>query len=93
MTCHTDDAEIEKQYLQFVEDIQPKCKPHWQKLDELYLASPCRAELPQPRYAVFDRNTKADVALFREANIPLQTQEAKLDQEYNKLCGRHDGAI
>src|SRR5579872_2490909 len=44
MTCHTDDAEIEKRYLQFVEEIQPKCKPHWQKLDELYLASPFRTE-------------------------------------------------
>jgi len=96
MTCHTDDTEIEKRYLHYVEEIQPKCKPHWQKLDELYLASPWRSALPQPRYQVFDRNTQADVSLFRQANIPLQTQEAKLDQEYNKICGamtvQFDGA-
>jgi oligoendopeptidase F len=87
MTCHTDDAEIEKRYLHFVEEVQPKCKPYWQKLDELYLASPFRKQLPQPRYHVFDRNTAADVALFRPANIPLQTQETKLEQEYSKICG------
>src|SRR5690349_6047249 len=40
MTCQTDDPEIEKSYLQFVEDIDPKSKPHWQKLKELFLAHP-----------------------------------------------------
>lgn len=87
MTCHTDDAAAEKAYLHWVEDIQPKCKPHWQKLDEKYLATPHRAGLDKHRYEVLDRNTANDVALFREANIPLQTEEAKLDQEYNKISG------
>ena len=87
MTCHTDDAAAEKAYVLWVEDIVPKCKPHWQKLDEKYLASPARSTLPKERYFVFDRNTANDVALFREANIPLQTEEAKLDQQYNKIAG------
>ena len=87
MTCHTDDPAAERAYVQWVEEIQPKCKPHWQKLDEKYLASPARGQLDQKRYGVFDRNTANDVALFRQENIPLQTEEAKLDQQYNKICG------
>lgn len=87
MTCHTDDAAAEKAYLDWVENIQPQLKPHWQKLDELYLASPYRQELPRARYLVFDRNTANDAALFRPENIPLQTEEAKLDQQYNKISG------
>jgi oligoendopeptidase F len=97
MTCHTDDPAREKAYLEWIEEIWPKLKPHFQKLDEKFLASPYRKELPQRRYEVFDRNTANDVALFREENIPLQTEEAKLDQQYNKISGAmtvyFDGAL
>jgi oligoendopeptidase F len=87
MTGHTDDAAAEKSFVQWVEEIAPKCKPHWQALDEKYLASPARKSLESKRYFVFDRNTASDAALFRQENIPLQTEEAKLDQQYNKICG------
>jgi oligoendopeptidase F len=97
MTCHTDDPAREKAYLQWIEEISPGLKPHYQKLDEKFLASPYRKELPESRYEVFDRNTANDVALFREENIPLQTEEAKLDQQYNKISGAmtvyFDGAL
>jgi oligoendopeptidase F len=87
MTCHTDDPAAEKAYVQWVEEIQPRCKPHWQKLDEKFLSSPFRSHLDKRRYEIFDRSTANDVALFREENIPLQTEEAKLDQQYNKISG------
>jgi len=87
MTCHTEDKAIEAAYLQWIEHIAPLCKPHWQKLDEKFLATPQRKELPAKRYEVFDRNTANDVALFRQENIPLQTEEARLDQQYNKVAG------
>jgi len=87
MTCHTDDPAIEKEYLRWVEEVQPLCKPHFQKLDEKFLASPFRAGLPKKRYFVFDRNTANDAALFRPENIPLQTEEIKLNQARAKLAG------
>lgn len=97
MTCHTDDAALEKAYLQWIEEMAPRLKPHYQKLDEKYLASPHRSSLNRRRYEVFDRNTANDVALFREENIPLQTEEARLDQQYNKISGAmtiyFDGAL
>jgi len=87
MTCHTDDPEAEKAYLHFVEKIEPELKPRQFKLSELYLAQPLRAQLPQARYGVFDRDTKVHVELFRSENVPLETEEAKLGQQYQKLVG------
>ena len=41
----------------------------------------------QPRYEVFDRDTANSVELFRAENVPLETEEAKLGQQYQKLSG------
>ncbi len=87
MTCHTDNTEAEKSYLQFVEEIEPQLKPRQFKLAEAYLAHSLRSKLPQDRYAVFDRNTRVQVELFRPENVPLETEESKLSQQYQKLSG------
>jgi len=87
MTCQTDDPDYEKAYLHFVEEIEPKLKPRFQHLRERYLQSPARGELPPERYAVLDRKTENAVALFREENVPLETEEEKLGQRYQKLTG------
>ena len=87
MTCHTDNADAEKSYLQFVEQVEPQTKPRQFKLEQLYLASPHRAQLPPQRYEVFDRDTKQHVELFRPENVALETEEAKLGQQYQKISG------
>jgi oligoendopeptidase F len=87
MTCATDNPEKEKAYLDFVENIAPKCKPRWHRLNQKYVASPAREQLPQPRYQVYDRSTRAAVELFRDENVPLQTEDDRLAQHYQKLCG------
>ncbi len=87
MTCHTDNAEAEKAYLHFVSEIEPRIKPRQFKLSELYLAHPLRKELPPRRYEVYDRDTRVAVELFRKENVPLETEEAKLGQQYQKLSG------
>jgi len=87
MTCHTDNPEAEGAYLHFVEQIEPRIKPRRFKLEEIYLAHPRRAQLPRPRYTVFDRDTQLRVELYRPENIALETEETKLGQQYQKLCG------
>jgi len=39
------------------------------------------------RYQVFDRDVANHVELFRPENVPLETEEAKLCQQYQKLIG------
>jgi oligoendopeptidase F len=87
MTCHTDDAEAEKAYLHFIEHVEPRLKPRQFKLARTYVGHPLRAQLPKPRYQVFDRDTQVQVELFREENVPLETEEAKLGQQFQKLTG------
>ena len=87
MSCHTDNAEAEKTYLHFVENIEPHVKPRQFALAQLYIAQPQREKLPVHRFEVFDRDTKNQVELFRPENVALETEEAKASQQYQKLSG------
>ncbi len=84
MTCQTDDPENEKAFLHFIEHIEPQAKPRWHRIKELFLASPFRAKLPERRWMVFNRSTRNDVELFKPENVPLQVEESKLEQQYQK---------
>src|SRR5580692_6450589 len=87
MTCHTDNADAEKAYLHFVENVEPQLKPKQFALEQIYAAHPLREQLSRERFNVFDRDVKNHVELFRAENIPLETEEAKLSQQYQKLSG------
>ncbi len=87
MTCHTENSDAEKAFLYFVEQIEPQLKPRQFKLAQIFLAHPMRAELPKERYYVFDRATQLQVELYRPENVPLETEEARLAQQYQKLIG------
>ena len=87
MTCQTDDPEREAAYLAFVREIEPKLKPIQNEIRGRYLDAPARAQLSSDRYAVFDRALANRRTLFREANIPRETQLAELEQQYQKKIG------
>ncbi len=87
MTCHTEDKEIEKAYLHFVEEIDPKCKPYWHQTKELFVANALHKKLPAKRWMVFTRGVEMEIKLFRPENIPLQVEDAKLSQRYQKITG------
>ncbi len=87
MTCHTDNADAEKAYLHFVEHVEPQLKSRQFKLEKLLIEHPLANDLPKPRYDVFLRDVKNHVELFREENVALETEEAKVGQQYQKLSG------
>ena len=93
MTCHTDNAEAEQAYLHFVEHVEPEIKPRQFALEKIYAGHPARADLLKAgsnhpsRYTVFDRDVKNHVDLFRPENVALETEDAKLCQQYQKLMG------
>jgi len=87
MTRRTDDRKIEKSYLDFQRDILPKAKPRWDALKRRCLSLPARRKLPKRRYAVLDRQIENEVAIYRKANVPLETREAELAQRYSKIMG------
>jgi oligoendopeptidase F len=86
-SCHTDDPAIEKAFLHFIENVEPKIKPLFFALQKKLLQSPARSGLAGPALAILLRKWAADVEIFRDENVPLETQVIKLDNEYDKLCG------
>ncbi|MEL7473251.1 MAG: M3 family oligoendopeptidase, partial [Planctomycetota bacterium] len=87
MTCDTGDESAQAAYTRFIESIPPKFKPLAFELDKK------QAELSEryplgARYEVLTRDTSADVELFREDNVPIQTELAKLSQRYDQVMGK-----
>jgi oligoendopeptidase F len=87
MTCQTDDAQRKAAYLDYVENIEPSCKPRCHQLNVKYCQSPTARDLPADRYHVLDRSIRVHIELFRDKNVPLQTEETKLEQQYQELSG------
>lgn len=88
VSCHTDDAEIEKRYMQFVEEIQPKIKPLGFACARKLLDCGYADKLTESKYVQLVKEWKADAELYRDENVPLQTDVTKLTTEYGKLCGK-----
>ena len=86
-SCHTDDAEIKRKYLHYVEEIEPKLKPVFFELQKRFIDSPHRAALTDPRYAMLGRKWQADLDTFHPENVPLETQVTKLVTEYDEVSG------
>ena len=87
MTCDTANKEYEQAYLRFVEKIEPKLKPVMRSLMKKFIETPVAGELPEDRYFVLLRSFRNQVELFREENVPLEVEEEKLSQRYQKLTG------
>ena len=87
MTCQTNDKTTEQAHLDFVEKIEPEEKKHSFRLAKALSGHPHSDGLPAKRYEVFIRDAALEVELFRPENVPLETETAKLGQQYQKLIG------
>lgn len=87
MTTQTDDPVREASYQHFIEEIMPRFKPLMQAAQKAYLGNPSHEFLPAQRYAVLDQKSANSVALFRDENVPLETQDELLAKDYHKLMG------
>jgi oligoendopeptidase F len=73
--------------MQFVEEIEPRLKPLYFAMQKKFLAAPAVSLLDEKRYGILIRKWRADVEIFRPANIPLETELTRLNNEYDKLNG------
>lgn len=82
-TVDTSDQEAERRYHAFLDEIFPKASAAEQQLKEALLASgiePAGFGLPL-------RKMRVEAELFRQANLPLLTEEQKLGTQYKKVTG------
>ncbi|MBU6410168.1 MAG: M3 family oligoendopeptidase, partial [Verrucomicrobia bacterium] len=87
MTCHTDNPDAENAYLHFLENVEPHLKTRQFALEKIHVTHPARAALAPERYHILDRDARNRVELFRPENVPLETEESRLCQQYQKLSG------
>ncbi|NTS40127.1 M3 family oligoendopeptidase [Flavisolibacter sp. BT320] len=88
MTCDTENKELEAAFTFFVTEIQPKMQPYADKLNRKLVENEYTKTLEGDAYAVYLRNVKKSIELFREENIPLQSQIAVLAQQYGVINGK-----
>ncbi|MEA4909908.1 MAG: M3 family oligoendopeptidase [Anaerolineaceae bacterium] len=82
-TVNTADAEAEKRYQHFTEQIYPQASEADQGLKEKLIAS----GLCPPGFEIPLRNYRAEADLYRAENLPLISEEFQLSNEYFKITG------
>lgn len=87
MTCHTDDESKQAAYTDYITRTAPELKRAAFQLDRRQVELADRFPLPPERFGVLDRDTRAEVELFREENVPLQTELDRLSQKYDQIAG------
>ncbi len=86
-TCDTEDKQAAAAFSAFVENVDPKLKPLNFELDKRFVELAARYRLPAQRYMVLERATRSEVELYRDENVPLETQLALLSQKFEQLAG------
>ncbi len=86
MTCYTQDPEKEAAYLKFVEEVDPKLAPVGDALNRKLAEHPATADLPEED-GHWLKSVKTGIELFREENIPIYTELARLSPGYQKIMG------
>jgi len=87
MTCHSSAQEAKEAYLDFIENIEPHLKEEFFVLARKFVDHPDKCNLPEDRYEILNRDWQSTVDLFREKNVPLETEESKLGQQYQEKMG------
>ena len=86
MTCNTADADAAKAYEEFVENIQPIMNEYDDKLNKKLVAHPAKDAL-KGEFGEWFKGVQVSLDLFSPDNIPLETEENKEIQAYQKITG------
>lgn len=89
MTCDTQNKDHEATYLTFVQEIQPHLAPLEDQINQKIVACQFAAQWrhEDEAHEIYLRGLAGAVDLFREENIPLQSELATLAQEYSAVQG------
>lgn len=82
----TADKSREQDFLEFVSNVQPPATIADQELKERFLAMNAEG-IAVSDLTIAVRNMRNQADLFCEENVPLQTELAKLANEYDKITG------
>lgn len=87
MTCDTASEQYQQEFNDFVENFQPYLSAYGNELDKKAVESPYLGELKDTGFDVALRSIKKAIEIFREENIPLQTQIQTEQAKYGAMIG------
>ena len=87
MTCETANATLVSDLNFFIEQIQPAMSVYSNDLDLKAVNSPCLIQLTDDGYGVMVRGMKKAIEIFRDENIPLQTEMQTEERKYGAIAG------
>ncbi len=85
MTCNTADTDAAQAFEEYLDKIDPEYQKFVNTFQQKLLGTALAEVFDEPGYTIWLRGLKSDAALFREENIPLSTEQAKLAKEYGEL--------
>ncbi|MFB9864673.1 M3 family oligoendopeptidase [Rufibacter immobilis] len=87
MTCDTRDEALTQAFQFFVTEIEPKASPYDDAFNRKLVESPFIDGLDEQQYRIYLRGVRRAIELFREENIPLQTEISTKQQQYGAIAG------
>lgn len=87
MTCDTNSEQYQQEFSDFVENFQPHLSSYGNALDKKALESPFLNELKDQGFDIALRSMKKAIEIFRDENIPLQTQIQTEQAKYGAIVG------
>ena len=87
MTCDTANEALVSDLNFFIEQIQPDMTAYGNELDLKAVNSPYLSQLTDEGYTVMVRGMKKAIEIFRDENIPLQTEIQTEERKYGAIAG------
>ena len=87
MTCDTTNEDLLQKFQYFATEIEPKMAPYANDINKKLVASPWVDKLDHDKFFIYLRGVKKSLELFREENIPLQTEIQLEQQKYQGITG------
>ena len=95
MTRFTNDEAHREAYQYIIQHVVPHLSAYSDKLNRKAAAHPAFEALPDDPYLTYVRRIKREIELYREANIPLQTEARTVSQQFSTITGamtiEHEG--
>ncbi len=85
MTCNTQDETLQNEFNFFVTEIEPLLTPYTNALNKKLVECAFINDLPKDTYFVYVRGVKKSIELYREINIPLNTELRQKEQEFGNI--------
>lgn len=87
MTIDTQDEAATEAFQYFVNEIEPHIAPYDHAFNQKLVASAYLPELDEDKYRIYLRSVKKAIEIFREENIPLNTEITTKQQQYAAITG------